>query len=370
MSNKDYYKTLGVDKGANKEDIKKAFRKLAMEHHPDKGGNPEKFKEISEAYSTLSDDSKRKQYDTFGSAGPAGQGGGNYGGGFQGGQGFEGFDFSGFNQGNGQGFEFDLGDIFGDIFGGATGQRKAKAKKGRDISVDLELSFYESVFGGEKKFRLTKQSTCKICTGTGARVGTGMQKCPTCGGAGTIREAKRSVFGTFMTESICETCGGTGEVPKDKCGNCRGSGILKNEDEIIVNIPSDVNDGETIRLSGGGEPVKGGATGDLFMKVHVKKDSLFKKEGKNIVTELNIKLSDALLGAEYKMKTLDGEIELKIPEGVEFGQILRVKNLGIPMDTGRGDRRGDLLVKLNIKLPNKLSRDARKTIEELKREGI
>ncbi len=358
---KDYYKTLGVDKSASKEDIKKSFRKLAHEHHPDKGGNSEKFKEASEAYSVLSDDQKRSQYDTFGSAGPAGGGGR---GGYSGGGGFEGFDFSGFGGGQGQNFEFDLGDIFGDFFGGG---RKAKTKKGRDISIDLELSFYESVFGGEKKIRLTKQSKCKVCDASGAKSGTSMETCPTCSGAGKIRQAQKSIFGTFMTESVCETCGGQGRVPREKCTSCRGSGVLRNEEEFAVNIPSDVNDGETIRLSGGGEHIKAGSAGDLYIKVHVKRDPLFKKDGKDLVTELNIKLSDALLGGKYMLKTLDGDIELKVPEGAEFGQILRIKGKGVPVT---GTRRGDLLIKLNIKLPHHLSRKAREAFEGLKGEGI
>ena len=361
---KDYYKTLGVEKNANKEDIKKAFRKLAHEHHPDKGGNSEKFKELSEAYSVLSDDQKRSQYDTFGSAGPS-AGGGSYGGGFQGGQGFEGFDFSGFGGGqNGQNFEFDLGDIFGDFFGGG---RKPKTKKGRDISIDLDLSFYESVFGGEKKIHLTKQSKCKVCNASGAKSGTSMETCPTCGGNGKIRQAQKSIFGTFMTEAICETCGGLGQVPREKCTSCRGSGVLKNEEELTVSIPSDVNDGETIRLSGGGEHIKGGTSGDLYIKIHVKRDLLFKKEGKDLVTELNIKLSDALLGGKYMLKTLDGDIELHVPEGAEFGQILRIKGKGVPVT---GTKRGDLLIKLNIKLPTRLSRKAKEAFEGLKGEGI
>ncbi len=295
MSNKDYYKSLGVEKNATKDDIKKAFRKLAHEHHPDKGGNAEKFKEVSEAYSVLSDDQKRAQYDQFGSAGPTGAGYGGAGG-FNA-QDF-GFDFSGFNQG-GQNFDFDLGDIFGDFFGGGFGRRQ---RKGRDISVDLEISFYESVFGAEKQIRLTKNSS------------------------GTMKEEK-----------------------------------------FTVTIPAGIDNGQTLRLPNAGETIKDGTPGDLYIKIHVKKDPLFKKEGKDLVTELNIKLSDALLGAKYTLKTLDGDIELKVPEGAEFGQILRIKGKGVPIG---GSKRGDLLIKLNIKIPTRLSRKAREDVESLKREGL
>lgn len=357
---KDYYKILGVDKNASKEDIKKAFRKLAHEHHPDKGGNQEKFKEVSEAYSVLSDDSKRSQYDTYGSSGPTGGGGFN-----QGANGFGGFDFSGFNSQNGQGFEFDLGDIFGDFFGGG-GSRKTQ-KKGKDIAIDLELSFHDSVFGVEKNIRLTKNSKCKDCGGSGAKKGTAMQTCSVCNGYGKVREAKRSVFGNFMTESICSTCDGSGQIPKEKCHTCSGKGTVKREDELSVKIPADVNDGETIRLSGGGEAIKGGSSGDLYIKIHVKKDHLFEKEGKNLVTELNIKLSEAILGTKTMLKTLDGEIELKIPEGTKSAEILRIRGKGVPIDE---DRRGDLLIKINVKIPHRISRQAKEAIEKLQKEGL
>ncbi len=358
---KDYYKTLGINKDASKEDIKKAFRKLAHEHHPDKGGNAEKFKEVSEAYSVLSDDNKRAQYDTYGSAGPTGAGG--FGGQDTGG--FGGFDFSGFNQ-NGQGFEFDLGDIFGDFFGAGGGGRRVH-KKGRDISVDMELSFHDSVFGAEKTIRLTKTSKCKECQGSGAKAGTQMQTCNTCDGHGKVREAKRSMFGTFMTEKVCDTCGGSGKIPKEKCNTCNGKGTLKREEELSVKIPADIEDGETIRLTGGGEAIKDGSNGDLYIKIHVKEDKMFRKEGKNLVTELNIKLSEAILGTKVNLKTLDGEIELKIPEGTQFGEILRIKSKGVPIDN---NRRGDLLIMINIKIPTRLSRQSKKIFEDLKGEGI
>lgn len=358
---KDYYKTLGVEKSASKEDIKKAFRKLAHEHHPDKGGNAEKFKEASEAYSVLSDDQKRAQYDTYGSAGPSGFGGGQYQGGF--GNGFEGFDFSGFQ--GGQNVDFDLGDIFGDFFGG--GSTRRTTKKGRDISIDLDLDFSESIFGTEKNIKISKNSKCKVCNATGGKTGTSMEKCRLCNGLGKVREAKRTILGSIITERVCDTCSGTGQVPKEKCSSCHGEGIHRKEETLSVKIPADIDDGETIRLSGAGEAIKNGLSGDLYIRLHVKRDNLFKKEGKNLITELNIKLTDAILGAKYNLKTLDGVIELKVPEGAEFGQILRIRGKGVPISS---EKRGDLLVKLNIKIPSKLSGKERKIIEELKKEGI
>jgi molecular chaperone DnaJ len=366
---KDYYKTLGVDKNASKDEIKSAFRKLAHQYHPDKsGGNGDKFKEVSEAYSVLGDDNKRKQYDTFGSAGPTG--GGQYGGGFGGfnqGQDFGGFDFSQFTQGgNGNGFEFDLGDIFGDFFGGGNGRRQ-KVKKGRDITIDLNITFTESVFGAEKEFTLTKPAVCSDCNGSGAKKGTDMLTCPHCAGKGKIKEVRRSILGNFATERVCDKCDGSGKIIKEKCNTCRGMGTIKKPENIKVKIPADINSGETVRLSGAGESIKEGVAGDLYINISVQRDPLFKKEGKNIISEINIKLSDALLGMKYPMKTLDGDIEVTIPEGINNGEVLRVREKGVPIDSRH---RGDLLVKVKIKMPSHLSRTVRKMIEELKKEGI
>jgi len=361
---KDYYQILGVSKSASKDEIKSAFRKLAHQYHPDKGGgNETKFKEISEAYSVLGDDNKRKQYDTFGSAGPSG--GGGYGG-FQG-QDFGGFDFSQFTQGQGgNNFEFDLGDIFGDFFGGGGGRRQ-RVKKGQDIKVDLEITFSEAVFGVEKEFSLTKPSICNDCGGSGAKKGVEMTSCSQCGSKGKVKETRRSILGNFVTESVCDKCAGVGKIPKEKCATCHGMGTIKKQEKISVKIPADINHGETVRLTGAGEAIKDGVNGDLYINISVRRDSLFKKEGKNILTEINIKLSDALLGIKYPLKTLDGDIELKIPEGINNGESLRVREKGVPIDSRH---RGDMLVKVKIKMPTHLSRAAKKAIEELQKEGL
>jgi len=299
---KDYYKILGISKSASKDEIKTAFRKMAHLYHPDKGGgNEAKFKEVSEAYSVLGDDAKRQRYDTYGSADSA-PGGGSYGGGFGGfqGQDFGGFDFSQFTRGgNGQNIEFDLGDIFGEFFGGGGGRRQ-RVRKGADITVDVEITFAESVFGVEKEFNLTRNNTYK-------------------------------------------------------------------PEKIKIKIPADVNSGETMRLSGAGESIQDGVPGDLYINISVKRDPLFKKEGKNIVTEINIKLSDALLGMKYPLRTLDGDIELSIPESTNSGDILRIREKGVPIDSRR---RGDLLAKIKIKMPTRLSKIARKAVEDLRGEGL
>lgn len=287
MNNKDYYKILNVDKNASQDDIKKAFRKLAHEHHPDKaGGNDAKFKEASEAYSVLGDEKKRKQYDQFGSMGGMGGGGA---GGFNP-QDFGGFDFSGFQGGfNGQNVEFDLGDVFSAFFGGG------RVRKGKSVRVDVDLTFKESIFGVEKEVR-----------------------------AG---------------------------------GNSR----------LTIKIPPGVENGTTLRVSGRGEPLDGGQPGDLHVHIFVTPDPRFKKQDMNIVTDAKIPLSMSLLGGDQQIATLDGDMTLKIPEKISNGEILRVKGKGVPDERGR---RGDLYVRIVVDLSKKLTREARKHIEELKKEGF
>ncbi len=372
---KDYYKTLGVEKSASKDDIKKAFRKLAHEHHPDKkGGNEAKFKEANEAYSVLSDDSKRAQYDQFGSAGPgygggsgAGAGRGGFGG-FSQGQGFDGFDFSGFQQGGGgQGVEFDLGDIFGDFFGGGRGGGRTKQARGRDISVDIEIDFKDSIFGTDKKISLTKMSKCSTCSGTGGKPGTGTRTCTTCNGQGKVEEIKRSFLGQFAQVRTCPTCNGKGQIPKESCDTCRGAGVFSKQEELSITIPGGIDNGQSLRLTGSGEAVAQGVSGDLYIKVHVKRHPIFTKEENNLIMTLDIKLTSALLGEERVVSALDGDIVVKIPQGVSHGEILRVRGKGVPIDNGK---RGDLLIKINTILPKRLSRTAEKLIEELKKEGF
>lgn len=358
---KNYYEILGVTKNASKEEIKKAFRALAHKYHPDKkGGDAEKFKEVNEAYSVLSDDQKRAQYDTYGQTFSGNGGAGQSGfGGFQGNWGDFGFDFSqgGFDQ------EFDLGDIFGEFFGGG----RSKVKRGRDISIDVELSFEEAVFGVERVFLINKISTCSVCSGSGAKKGSDMVSCTTCNGKGKIREVKRSIFGSIEVSKVCEICSGSGKMPKEKCENCHGVGVLKNQEEVKIKIPSGIDDGEMIRMSGAGEAVKGGQNGDLYVKVHTKKHKIFKKEGADLIMNLDVKLSDALLGALYSIETLDGAADLKIPEGVNTGEILRIAGKGVPT---QGKSRGDILVNIKVVLPKKLSKSQKETIKKLQEEGL
>jgi len=357
---KDYYEILGVQKGASKEEIKKAFYKLAHKYHPDKKeGDEKKFKEVNEAYQTLSDDTKRSQYDQFG-PGFENMAGGGYG---QQQGGFGGFDFSGFQNG---GMEFDLNDIFSDFFGGGMGGGRQQARRGRDISTEIQISFADSVFGVDRRILITKTSSCLTCNGVGAKPGTKMESCKTCNGQGQVREAKRTILGTISSTKICEVCLGAGAIPKEPCSTCKGKGVLRREEEINVAVPGGIRDGEMIRMTGMGEAVYKGTAGDLYIKINVATHPVFKRDGNDLTMNLNLKLTDALLGAKYPIETLDGKIEVTIPEGVSMNEVLRVKGKGV---SSKG-KRGDLLIKLNIKLPNKLSRKEKELVEELRKEGI
>ncbi|MCF7833854.1 MAG: molecular chaperone DnaJ [Candidatus Pacebacteria bacterium] len=361
---KDYYEILGVNKSASKDEIKKAFYKLAHKYHPDKKeGDEKKFKEVNEAYQTLSDDSKRQKYDQFGA------GFENMGGGQGYGQGFGGFDFSGFANGfqnGGAGADFDFGnlnDIFSDFFGGG----RPQARRGRDISTEMQISFSESIFGVTRRFLMTKNSLCLQCNGAGGKPNSKMDTCKRCNGQGKIHETKRSILGTISTTKACEDCLGSGKVYAEKCSECRGNGVIRKEEEVVVAVPSGIRDGEMIRMSGMGEAIAKGTTGDLYIKIHVKPHPVFKREGPNLVMNLDIKLSEALLGADKNIETLDGEIKVKIPDGVSINEILRVKGRGVPVS---GSRRGDLLIKVNINMPKKLNRKTRDLVEKLQEEGI
>lgn len=352
---KNYYEILGIPKGASKEEVKKAFHKLAHKYHPDKkGGDANRFKEISEAYAVLSDDKKRAEYDTYGQTFAGGGGGAGMGG----------FDFSGFtNQGFGNiNFE-DLGDVFGEMFG----SQRERTPRGRDISIDLELTFEEAVFGVERKVLITKTSICETCSGKGGKKGSAMQSCKKCNGKGKIHEARRSFFGTINTTRSCDACGGIGEIPKEICEVCHGAGLIRKQEEIDIKIPIGIDSGEMIRMSGKGEAIRGGVAGDLYVKIHIIPHPTLRRDGSNLVTNMSIKLSEALLGGERKIDSLDGPLTVTIPQGVAFGETLRLRGRGVPIERGK---RGDLLIRVSIILPKKLSKDARKAIETLQKEGV
>ena len=349
---KDYYKILGLERGASKEDVKKAFRKLASQYHPDKKtGDESKFKEVSEAYAVLGDDKKRAEYDTYGQT-------------FSGAQGFNGFNWA--QAGGMGGVEFDLGDIFenfSDVFGGGFGRR---AKRGHDISIDIQVPFKEAVFGTTRTVVLNKTNVCDTCQGSGAKPGSGMATCSVCNGQGKLRESRRSMLGNFTTVRECETCRGRGEVPKEKCKSCNGVGAKRSATEINIKIPAGIQNGEVIRMAGQGEALPVGTAGDLYVKLHVTADKHIKRDGHNLFRVVPIKLTDALLGATYDIETLDGATAVNIPAGAQNGDILRIKEKGIPY----GNRRGDFEIRIKVETPTKLSRKAKKIVEELREEGI
>lgn len=352
---KDYYKILGVEKGASKDDVKKAFRKLSSQFHPDKKtGDESKYKEITEAYAVLGDEKKRAEYDTYGHS-------------FSGGGGSQGFNWQDFSQGGGfqggEGVEFDIGDIFENFgFGGG----RSRAQRGRDISIDIELTLKESVFGVVRKVLLTKNSTCEECKGSGAKQGTEMTTCSTCDGNGKIRETRQSILGSFSTVRECNVCLGKGKVPKERCPYCAGMGVRKKEEEIQINVPDGIQNGEVIRMTGRGEAIPNGEPGDLYIKVHVTPHEKIKRDGNNLVTTLPVRLSDALIGSKYTVETFDGQVEIAIPAGIAHGELLRIKGKGVSI----GGRRGDFMVRIKVEIPKKLSRRARKLVEELREEGI
>lgn len=364
MATKDYYSVLGVDKSASKDEIKKAFYKLAAKLHPDKkGGDEVKFKEANEAYQVLSDDKKRKEYDTYGQTF---NGAGPQAGGF-GGAGFGGFNSSDFGD---MQFDFgDLGDIFGDMFGGGSPFGGSREKRGRDISTELDVSFVEAVFGVKRKVLLSKVSTCSTCAGTGAEKGTKVVTCTTCNGQGKVHEARKTFMGTFQAVRTCDACHGTGKIPEHKCHDCKGKGVRNTRDEVEIAIPAGINNGEMIRLTQMGEAVSGGVSGDLYVKINVTPHKLWKREGNDLVTTHSIKLTDALLGASYTIPGIDGDIILDIPSGVSAGEVLRVRGRGVP-HVHENTKRGDALIKLTIAMPKKLSRDAEKYVQKLKEEGL
>jgi molecular chaperone DnaJ len=355
---KDYYQVLGLQKGASKEEVKKAFRKLAAQYHPDKKtGDEAKYKEITEAYAVLGDDKKKAEYDSYGHAFNGGAGAGGFGG-------FNWADFAGQQGGFGaQGFEFDINDIFENFgFGGG----HTRQNRGRDISIEINLSFKEAVFGATRKVLITKNSLCTECKGTGGKPSAGMISCVTCGGNGKIRETRQSIMGSFTTVRECSICNGRGQVPKEKCAHCAGSGVRRVQEEVEMRIPAGIENGEVIRMTGRGEAMPNGQPGDLYIKLHVEAHKDIKREGTTLITNLPIKLTDALLGGDYKIETLDGSVEIKVPVGISHGEMLRVKGRGVPTESGRGD----FMVRVSIELPKKLSRKAQKLVEELREEGV
>ena len=349
---RDYYEVLGVSRTAGEPEIKSAYRKLALQYHPDRNpDNPEaeeRFKECSEAYSVLADGEKRARYDRFGHAGVNGAAG----------QGFGGFDATTFTD-----FQDIFGDIFGfgDLFGGGQGgRRRSRAQRGADLREDLTIEFEEAVFGVSKQVQVRRHEECDQCKGTGIAPGKSAITCTTCAGRGQVRYQQ----GFFSISRACTTCGGTGKLIVDPCNQCRGQGRVTRERTVTVNVPAGVEEGARILYSNEGEAgAYGGPPGDLYIVLHVKEHAFFEREGKDLHCVLPISFSQAALGAELQVPTLEGEQTLKIPEGTQTGANFKLKNKGVPVLNGRG--RGDLFVEVKVQTPAKLNKRQRELLQEL-----
>ena len=367
MTKKDYYEILGVSKNASDDEIKKAYRRLAVKHHPDKeGGDEAKFKEIGEAYEVLKDSQKRQRYDQFGHAGVGGNSGASGGNPFSGG-------FGGFS---GQDIHFDFGDsgfgdIFGQFFGGGASSSRQGPRRGRDVEATLQLSFEEAVFGVEEKIKIEMNDECSHCHGTTVEPGYEMKTCPTCKGAGQVNRVMNTIFGPIQQSVVCETCDGRGKIPEKVCSVCKGTGVERREKTINLKIPAGIDDGATIRLRGYGEAIGNGTKGDLYVHIKVKAHKKFTREGDIILSEQHIGMVDAALGAEIDVDTVDGKIRMKIPAGTQSGADFKLSGHGVPHPNS--DRRGPHIVNIVVDIQTNLSKKQRDLLEEFdanKKRGI
>ncbi|NLZ33844.1 MAG: molecular chaperone DnaJ [Clostridiales bacterium] len=350
MANKDYYQILGLEKGASEDEIKRAFRKLAIKYHPDKNqGDKEaeaKFKEINEAYQVLSDPEKKARYDQFGTVD---------------------FDGSGFGAGGFGGFDFsDLGG-FGDIFdtffgGGASSRRRNGPQRGDDLEYILNLTFEEAVFGVEKEISINRSEACDACNGSGAKAGTSPKTCPTCHGTGQIRVQRQTPLGSFVSTSTCSHCGGTGQVIDTPCSTCHGKGSVRKNRKISVNIPAGVDTGNVMPLRGQGEHGKnGGPAGDLYISIKVAPSKKFTRKGSDIYIDTHISMGQAALGVEVTVPTVDGDVKYKIPAGTQSGTLFRLKGKGVPRVNSSG--RGDQYVKVIVDIPKNLTEKQKEALK-------
>lgn len=358
MAKRDYYEVLGVSKDASVPDMKKAYRKLALQFHPDKNKEPgaeERFKEVSEAYSVLSDEQKRAQYDRFGHAGPQAFGGGGGGGGGD----FDPFDLfrSFFSQGGGGGFE----DVFG------MGGRSSGPQRGRDIQLNLELSLEEIVSGVDKKLRIKVLKPCESCGGSGAAPGSKAETCSHCHGQGRVRQVSRSFLGMIENIVPCANCGGEGQVIRQRCTSCGGKGLVKGDTTVSVKVPPGVRDGNYIRLRGqGNHGPRGAGRGDILVVLHEKEHERFERHGDDLLLDHAISIPLAVLGGETAVPVVGGEEPLKIPAGTQSSSLLRLRGHGVP---GRGGKRGDLIVRIHVYTPTSLGSESRRLFDLLARQG-
>lgn len=351
---RDYYEVLGVSKNATKDELKKAYRKLAIKYHPDK--NPgdkaaeEKFKEAAEAYDVLSDDAKRQRYDRYGHAGVGGASGGG---------------FSDVND-----IFSHFGDIFGDFFGGGSfggfggGGRSRMVRKGANLRVKVKLNLLEIVTGVEKKIKIKKKIACTACNGTGAASSNDVQTCPDCKGNGSVYRTSNTMFGMMQQEVQCSRCGGDGKLITHKCPTCSGEGIVDAEETVTVKIPAGVAEGMQLTMRGqGSAPRHGGVNGDLYVLITEEEQDDFERDGNDLIYDLEVSFPDAVLGSTVEIPTVEGKVKIKIDEGTQPGKIFRLRGKGVPDVNGYG--RGDLLVHVNVFVPKNLSKDDKKLVEKM-----
>jgi molecular chaperone DnaJ len=362
-STANYYDTLGVKKDASADEIKKAFRRLARKHHPDAGGEEEKFKEINEAYEVLSDSEKRSQYDQYGQYFAGGGTPPGYGGGGGGGRGPSGAQYQNVNMGD----LGDLGDLFGSVFGGGGGfgggrSRRPQPQRGSDVQVNLDLTFDQAFKGTSVQVQVDGVETCKVCSGSGAKPGTGTTTCTTCGGTGATTQGQ----GMFGVSRTCARCGGSGQITESPCSACRGSGKVARRDPVTVNVPAGATDGGKLRFKGKGEPgSSGGPVGDLYVITHIKKHPYFTRDGADVVLDLPISIAEAALGTEVRVPTPDGnKVKLKVPAGTQTDKVFRIRGKGAPNLKGSGS--GDLRVKAHVVVPKELTDAQRTALEQFR----
>ena len=343
---RDYYEVLGIARNASHEEVRKAFRKLAFEFHPDRNHEPgasDKFKEINEAYEILSDADKRASYDRYGHNGPENMFG----------QGFNGFDMGGF------------GDIFEAFFGGSSGRTRGQTSQtGADLRYRFGITFEEAALGTEKELEIYRSEVCEVCHGTRANPGSKPERCPNCDGAGEVRRVQRSIFGQFVNSAVCPQCQGEGVIINDPCKECKGTGVQKKKRTVAVKIPGGVASGNVIRISGEGHAgQRGGQAGNLYVEVSVAKHEYFEREGDDIVYQLPVNIAQASLGTEVEVPTLHGPHKIKVPAGSQSGKVFRIKDWGVPHLKSRGA--GDQLVVLKVETPENLTKEQKKLLEQL-----
>lgn len=352
MSKRDFYEVLGVSKGASADEIKKAFRRAAVEHHPDKGGDETKFKEINEAYEVLKDDKKRQRYDQFGHAGVGGSTGG-------GGNPFDGF--------SGQNVNFDfgdlgLGDIFGSFFGG--GQQQRRQNRGNDVETVVEIDFEQAIFGTEVDLSLDLEDNCEHCKGSTVEPGHDLKTCDSCKGSGQTVRVMQTMFGNIQQAAVCQKCHGRGKVPEKVCSVCNGKGTQRKKQQVTLKIPAGVDDGAVIRLRDHGQAIANGPKGDLYVHIRVQSHKQFTREGDLIISEETISMVDAALGTEIEVNTVDGPVKMKIPGGTQSGTDFKLSGHGVPHI--RKETRGAHIVTIVVETPTKLSKKQQALLEEFK----